>query len=399
MRSIFLKGFSAVLPLFFVFSLAAQTTKKTPKYTSLLWEITGNGLKKPSYLFGTMHVSSKMVFHLSDSFYNAIERTDMVALELDPQSWQPEMFRMNDAEQNLGTYFKNMNSGYVNEKSFALQRYEDNIKKALNEEPTVVNGLLYRSYRSEADFEENTYLDLYVYQTGRKLGKKGSGVEDYWESQKIVMQGYQDMAIERAKKKNAGYRDYDSDENMYDIQKKLDEAYRKGDLDMLDSLEKKMETSAAFNEQFLYRRNEVQANSIDSILKKNSLFVAVGAAHLPGDRGVIELLRKKGYKLRPVLIQNRDAAQKDKIDKLRVPVKFSQVTTTDGFAKMMMPGTLFKRGEGINPSWQYADMENGAYYMLTRVQTHAAMLGEDEKTVLKKVDSLLYENIPGKILT
>jgi uncharacterized protein YbaP (TraB family) len=385
--------------MFFIASLNAQTTKKVPKYNSLLWEITGNGLKKPSYLFGTMHVSSKMVFHLSDSFYHAIQGTDMVALELNPQAWQPEMFRMQDAEQNLAAYFKSQGSGYINEKSFALQRYEDNIKNALSEEPTVVNGLLYRSYQQQADFEENTYLDLYVYQTGRKLGKKGGGVEDYWESQKIIMEGYKDMAIERAKKKN-NYNDYDADENPYEVQKKVQEAYRNGDLDMLDSLEKKMETSPAFAEKFLYKRNEVQANSIDSILKKNSLFVAVGAAHLPGERGVIEMLRQKGYTLRPVKMLNRDAAQKDKIDKLRVPVKFSQVNTNDGFVKMMLPGPLFSRDElGTNPSWQYADMENGAYYMLTRVPTHAAMLGEDEKVVLMKVDSLLYENIPGKIVS
>jgi uncharacterized protein YbaP (TraB family) len=399
MRLIFRKGLVAVVSLCFVFSLNAQAPKKTPKYNSLLWEITGNGLKKPSYLFGTMHVSSKMVFHLSDSFYHAIQGTDMVALELNPQTWQPEMFRMQDAEQDLGSYFKSQGSGYINEKSFALQRYEDNIKLALSEEPTVVNGLLYRTYQPQADFEENTYLDLYVYQTGRKLGKKGGGVEDYWESQKIIMEGYKDMAIERAKKKN-NYNDYDTDENPYEVQKKVQEAYRNGDLDMLDSLEKKMETSPAFSEKFLYKRNEVQANSIDSILKRNSLFVAVGAAHLPGERGVIELLRKMGYKLRPVKIQNRDAAQKDKIDKLRVPVKFSQVNTPDAFVRMMMPGPLFKRDDlSVNPSWQYADMENGAYYMLTRVATHAAMLGEDEKTVLKKVDSLLYENIPGKIIS
>lgn len=399
MRATFLKGFSAILILSLAFSTQAQTPKKTPKYNSLLWEITGNGLKKPSYLFGTMHVSSKMVFHLSDSFYNAIQRTDMVALELDPKNWQPEMFRMQEAEQHLNAYYRNRGAGYLSEKSFALQRYEDDVKSALSEEPNVVNGLLYRTYQSQADFEENTYLDLYVYQTGRKLGKMGAGVEDYWESQKVIMKGYQDMAIERAKKKNSGF-DYDGDENAYDLQKKLQEAYRKGDLDMLDSLERKMETSAAFSEQFLYKRNEIQANSIDSILKRNSLFVAVGAAHLPGDRGVIELLRKKGYKLRPVLIQNRDAAQKEKVDKIRVPVKFNQVATPDGFARMMMPGQLFARGEGnTNGSWQYADMENGSYYMLTRVATHAAMLGEDEKTVFRKVDSLLYENIPGKIIS
>ncbi|HET9430532.1 MAG TPA: hypothetical protein VFO70_05115, partial [Chitinophagaceae bacterium] len=46
----------------------AQTPKKQKKYPSLLWEITGKGLKKPSYLFGTMHVSSKIAFNLADSF-------------------------------------------------------------------------------------------------------------------------------------------------------------------------------------------------------------------------------------------------------------------------------------------------------------------------------------------
>jgi uncharacterized protein YbaP (TraB family) len=55
-----------------------QTQKR---YPSLLWEITGNGLNKPSYLFGTMHISNKMVFNLSDSFYKAIMSADVVALE------------------------------------------------------------------------------------------------------------------------------------------------------------------------------------------------------------------------------------------------------------------------------------------------------------------------------
>src|SRR6195952_5685290 len=83
-----------VLFLFLASSLAAQ--KRTEKkYPALLWEITGNGLTKPSYLFGTMHVSSKLVFHLSDSFYNAIKNTDAVALELNPDVWQGPMVRLN----------------------------------------------------------------------------------------------------------------------------------------------------------------------------------------------------------------------------------------------------------------------------------------------------------------
>lgn len=368
--------------------------KKAAKYPSLMWEITGNNLKKPSYLFGTMHASSKMVFHLSDSFYNAIKSCDAVSLELNPQTWQPEMFRMEDAQRNIRTYMISGANDYINEKSFRLEDYEERLKNALNENPTQINGLLYRTFQPQADFEENTYLDLYIYQTGRKLGKRAAGVEDFFETEKLVLEAYQDMAKEKKKKK------VDTDgESFYEIQKKIQDAYRNGDLDLLDSLSILTAESPAFNEKFLYKRNEIQANSIDSILKKQSLFVGVGAAHLPGDRGVIELLRKMGYHLRPMKMADRDADQKDVIDKMRVPVQMKAVSTDDGFINLALPGKLYKRSESRwNQSWQYADMENGTYYMLTRLKTHAPMMGQNEDAVFKKVDSFLYENIPGKIL-
>ena len=75
----------------FPYLLHAQPRLKDKKYPSLLWEITGNGLKKPSYLFGTMHVSSKLAFHLADSFYLGIRNADVVALETNPESWQEDM--------------------------------------------------------------------------------------------------------------------------------------------------------------------------------------------------------------------------------------------------------------------------------------------------------------------
>jgi len=389
-----LKKSLAVILLFTSFSSFAQNKKAPAKYPSLMWEITGKGMKKPSYLFGTMHASSKMVFHLSDSFYNAIKRCDAVSLELNPQTWQPEMFRMEEAQNNIRSYMAGGSNDYINEKSFQLEDYETRLKKALNEAPTQINGLLYRTFQPQADFEENTYLDLYIYQTGRKLGKKAAGVEDYFETEKLILEAYQDMAKEKERKR------VDTDgESYYDIGKKLQDAYRRGDLDLLDSLNKLTIVSDAFNEKFLLRRNEIQAHSIDSILRKQTLFVGVGAAHLPGERGVIETLRKMGYKLRPVKMADRDADQKEQIDKLHVPIVTKQLSTEDGFIKLTMPGKLYRRSESrYNESYQYADMENGTYYMVTRVKTHAAMLGQTEDAVIKKVDSLLYENIPGKIL-
>ena len=393
----FIKPFNTLLSILLFCSVAVSGQKKAAaKYPSLLWEITGNGLSKPSYLFGTMHVSSKMVFHLSDSFYMALKSVDAVALELNPEVWQGEMVKMNRIKENYVDFVRDPKGDFLNENSFRIEKYDDVLKAAMSSEPTIVNSLLYRSYKEKEDFEEDTFLDLYIYQTGKKLGKRGAGVEDYFETEKIVMQAYADMAKEKKQKS------YDTDgESRYDILDKTQDAYRRGDLDLMDSLDRMMDRSDAFTEKFLFKRNEIQAKSIDTIIKKSALFVGVGAAHLPGQRGVIELLRKMGYHLRPIQMTDRDAAQKDAVDKIKVPVQFAMQTADDGFFTVAMPGALFKLSNDYRQldRRQYSDMSNGAYYLVTRIKTHAAFLGQNEKDVLSKVDSILYENIPGKILS
>ncbi|HUS02086.1 MAG TPA: TraB/GumN family protein [Chitinophagaceae bacterium] len=384
---------TAAIPV--LFSNNSFSQKIVKKYPSLLWEITGNGLKKPSYLFGTMHVSSKMVFHLPDSFYHAIKNVETVALELNPDVWQGQMVKLDQLQLNYKNFSQAPSADYLNETSFQLDKYEDELKAALSTEPTVLNGLLYRSYKSKEDFEEDTFLDLYIFQTGKKLGKRATGVENYYETEKIVLEAYSDMAKEKGRKT------IDTDgESMMGITRKMEDAYRAGDLDLLDSLSDMMDASEAFRNKFLYKRNEIQANSIDTILQKNSLFVGVGAAHLAGDKGVIEMLRRKGYTLRPIIMSARRSFEKDRVDKLKVPVKFITNSAEDEFYKVDVPGPLYKMASDVSglDRRQYADMSNGAYYLLTRIKTHAAFVGNTEQQVLKKVDSLLYENIPGKII-
>jgi uncharacterized protein YbaP (TraB family) len=384
----------------------AQVTSRSAskKYPSLLWEISGNGLKKPSYLFGTMHVSDKLAFHLGDSFYTAIKSADVVALETNPESWQDDysqsvFFRGRRGGNSLLNLYGNRwewPSDHMRITSFAIDRYEETIKAALAVEPSMINGMLYRTYGRQAeDFEEDTFLDMYIFQTGKKLGKRVSGVENFQESEKLVMEAYKAMLRDQNKKK----RSYDY-EGMMTNPKKVEDAYRKGDLDLLDSLESMTVFSDAFQEKFLYKRNEIQANSIDSIIKKMSLFVGVGAAHLPGKRGVIELLRQKGYSMRPVRMDDRNSHQKETVDKIRINNPFTTQTGDDGFYTVSIPGKKFYRFTDWNGMdvVQYADMVNGAYYMVTRVKTNSLSWGHGSEQVLKKIDSLLYENIPGKIL-
>ncbi|HUC79896.1 MAG TPA: TraB/GumN family protein, partial [Flavisolibacter sp.] len=395
----------ALLGLLLLSPAFSQSTNKIKpnKYPSLLWEIKGKGMAKPSYLFGTMHVSSKMAFNLSDSFYLGIKAAQVVALETNPGTWQEDFSKYD----MMGEYMRMMRGfrsssyaeprDYLSINSIKLTSYEKMMEAALYSNPSVINNFLYRSNSEySADFEEDTYLDLHIFQAGKKLGKKVCGVEDFDGSMQLVKEAYADAAKEKPKKE----RGYDVDEDL--SFRHLEEAYRTGNLDLLDTINKANSRSAAFDEKFMYKRNEIQAKSIDSILKKGqTLFVGVGAAHLPGQRGVIEMLREMGYTLRPIKMKTRDNLHKDAIEKIRVPVQFSKQTSEDGFYTVNVPGKLFSFGPsygGANMK-QYADMTNGSYYMVTRILTNAAILGHTEAQVERKIDSVLYENIPGKILS
>lgn len=396
-----MRNLTAFVALLFSFSVSfSQKPKIQPnKYPSLLWEITGNGLEKPSYLFGTMHVSSKMVFHLSDSFYLAIKNADVVALETDMGTWQDDFSRYDLTGFNYDYSRQNFNGpeDYFTINTLKIPSYEKLIELSLYSSPSMINSFLYRTNSDKAvDFEEDTYLDMHIYQAGKKWGKKVCGVENFDRSMELMKEAYADASKEKNKKERNN--DYDGDFSY----SKLEDAYRTGNLDLLDTINKVNSTSAAFDEKFLYKRNEIQANSIDSIIKtKQSLFVGVGAAHLPGQRGVIELLRRKGYTLRPIKMTERDSKNKEELEKIRVPVQFSKQTSGDGFFSVNLPGKLYDFGNpySVVDQEQYADMSNGAYYMVTRINTNSILWGHDEDVVLRKIDSVIYENIPGKILS
>ncbi|HVF81832.1 MAG TPA: TraB/GumN family protein, partial [Flavisolibacter sp.] len=371
----------SLLLLFFSPCISQSTKIKPLKYPSLLWEITGNGLQKPSYLFGTMHVSSKMVFNLSDSFYLALKAADVVALETNPGTWQDDFSRYNlegEEGRNFNRYRYaqkgfSQPQDYLSINTLKLNSYERLMEVALYSSPSIINSFLYRSdSESSSDFEEDTYLDLHIFQSGKKLGKKICGVESFDGSMQLVKEAYADAAKEKIKKNYS----YDADNDL--SYRRLEEAYRTGNLDLLDTINKVNSQSAAFDEKFLYKRNDIQAASIDSILKKGTrLFVGVGAAHLPGERGVIESLRRAGYTLRPIKMATRDSHHKDEIEKLRVPVQFSKQTSEDGFYSVNTPGKLysFETSYGGAGMQQYADMTNGSYYMVSRIMTNAAILG------------------------
>jgi len=71
-------GLGAVLFLFLSFNVSSQ-------YQSLCWQISGGGLKHPSYQYGTMHVSDRRVFNFGDKVNKAFAESKAYAMELDPE--------------------------------------------------------------------------------------------------------------------------------------------------------------------------------------------------------------------------------------------------------------------------------------------------------------------------
>lgn len=93
----------------------------------------------------------------------------------------------------------------------------------------------------------------------------------------------------------------DSSEYYKKNTKELVETYRRQDLEKIDELTRSSDAGMTnYLDLLLYQRNRKWADSLDRLLPAKSLLIAVGAAHLPGDQGLINLLKKKGFEVTPV---------------------------------------------------------------------------------------------------
>lgn len=383
---------SGIILCCFISALSAQAQKK---YPALLWEITGNGLSKPSYLYGTMHVSSKLAWHLSDSFFVALNAVNTVGLESNPDEWLKNMKEMGLLEQlnNPNTYY---NTDFYKEAFKPSLPENKQYAEILANDPDLINNLLYRNSVTRDEHEEATYVDLFIYKTGAKLGKKIISLENFKTSLIMATKASTPDA-------NDVYDAARSKIDYYKVQTEIKDAYRNGDLDALDSLSRLTYTYKNTQKYLIDDRNVILAKSIDSVNKTgNTIFAGIGAAHLPGKDGVIELLRKMGYKLRPVsgIYTKKSIKEKENIESIIKKLPYSIQYAKDSaftFELFDAPVNLANL-QGFSFSLA-TDMANGSYYMISRQTTFASLYNGSIESIRAKIDSMLYENIPGKIIS
>jgi len=382
-----MKKISLIFLLLFICNVDAQQ-----KYQSLLWKISGNNLTKDSYLYGTMHVSSKVAFRLDDVFYESLHKSDVIALESDPSKWMEnsyELLSMGMSYYSGGnSYNKNF---YAN--LFKLPFPEKRtIRTAIRLDNSLVNGYLYRKQSGLDNFEEETYLDMFIYQAGKKHNKQVVGLEDFNESRSLVTKASYNML---KKQQDKWLRKLYEEKPMYTF---TEDAYRDRNLDLLDSIGEASNTEH-FRKYMLYKRNENMVNVLDSVMQNQSVFSGVGAAHLPGEKGIIEMLRNKGYTVTPLTSKRTpySKAKKKELETTFTKPHLKLEATADGFLTINSFESLRELNFFNQKYYIATDMANGGYLAITRINTFDH-LNMKTKIELKDIDNLLYEDVPGKII-
>jgi uncharacterized protein YbaP (TraB family) len=382
-----MKKIIGVFLLFFIVHLPAQQ-----KYQSLLWKISGNNLMKDSYLYGTMHVSSKVAFRLDDIFYESLVQSDVVALESDPATWLSNSY---DDMNLMGSYYDRNNAGAnFYENLFKLEQPKDlAIRSFIRFDNSIINGYLYRKNNKTDNFEEETYLDMFIYQAGKKQRKEVVGLEDFKESRYLTAKASYNPV---KKKLDVWLRKKYKEGTNFML---TEEAYRNRNLDLLDSIGEASNTEH-FRKYMLYKRNANMVKVLDSIMQQKSVFSGVGAAHLPGDRGMIEMLRQKGYMVTPLKSKQSNYGKKvkEKIEDVFVKPQLVKRYTEDKFLAIKSFEELRELNFYGQKYYVATDMTNGGYLAITRINTFD-YLSEKSKNYLKKIDDLLFEDIPGEIIS
>ena len=379
-----MRYFVAILFSFSFFTVSAQEAN------SLLWEISGNGLQESSYLYGTMHVSRRIAFRLDDVFFEALDNSEVVALESDPGTWldSDALGGLMGYGQGIGLY----NKGFY-QHSFAVKNpTKEQMAAYLSFSDNMVNGILYRSSSSSQDFEEETYLDMFIYQSGKKFNKKVVALEKLEESAALVGRA----SMNPMKQKPADWLQKKMQKQGFMVL--LQDAYRDRNINMLDSIDKGMYTEH-YLKNMLFTRNRNMANKLDSVVRTAKTFTGIGAAHLPGKEGVIQMLRDKGYTVKSLTSKATSKGKriKEKLEKTILENEYALTSPEDDFFSIAIPGKLYPVSDKPITTYVAPDLANGNYVMVNRIPTFSH-LKQEQLYSLDDLDGMLFENIPGKIL-
>ena len=260
---------------------------------SLLWKISGNGLKKPSYLFGTIHLTCDT--SLDANTLNALETTEQLYLELDMDDKSIQMKLMKLMMMKDGAKLSTL----LSPEDFKI--LDEFMKKNLNMsaklfdsfKPFMISSMLFpKMLDCKSQSVESELMKI-----TKEQNEEIFGLEKAEDQMKVFDEiSYQDQAEELLKTvKDNLEKDKKEFQEMITIYQNKD---IEGMLKMMSDSDNKI--TSENQEILLNDRNKKWIPIMIKIMKDKPTFFGVGAGHLAGEEGVIKLLRKQGYKVEAV---------------------------------------------------------------------------------------------------
>lgn len=270
----------------------ASAQGAAPLENSLLWEISGKGLATPSYLYGTIHMICDSDFHMANKVKRAFDKTTRLVLEIDmfdpAVAAQMQKALMADTPLNVKLSpqrYALMDSLLQQQAGISLHLFDNYKLVAL----TSILGRLSYTCDSlkvyEAEFRKMALDKKILVGSLETLEEQMDFFYKAFPDDSILAQ-LTELDLETMRAGTARTVQYYRAEELEQVYKSVTE-------------EKGMSKTALY--WLLETRNANWVKIMPAMMKERSVFFAVGAGHLPGDKGIIRLLRTAGYTIKPVL--------------------------------------------------------------------------------------------------
>jgi uncharacterized protein len=278
--------------------------KIVPTEKSLVWKISGNGLKKPSYLYGTIHMIPKSEFALPRSVDAALDKTKQVAYEIDMKemtSLRTQFSLITKAFMAGGQTLKNL----LPKEDYALVKSkmaEKGLPGGMFErmKPLFLSTLFSSDEEggSMTNTSNMTSVEMELYRTARRRKLESTGLE----TAAFQMSVFDSIPYEaQAKMLVESLRSTDTTATGGESQ--LDQMlrmYREQDIAAMQAMiDDEGSGMGQYGDVLLKKRNLNWIPVMGRLMRDKPTLFAVGAGHLGGESGVVALLRKEGYRVEP----------------------------------------------------------------------------------------------------
>lgn len=298
---------SLILSLLFAASLiSCASTKQTPLIgdrPSLLWEVTGKDTRDTSYLFGTFHAFKAGFVDTMQPVMSGLARSTAVVGEI--ELTDPSVMMGVAGSMRSPVPLKKLLSESDYHRVDSIFKWATgygigmfNMMKPMAAQSQLVKSMFDKIYPTNSHPDE-AILDMYFQHKAQQDQKPIFGLETVQEQVKLL---FDDITVERqAEMLMDAVRDFDSSKLMLT---ELADCYVNSDMNCLERIGNESEGFTKEEMDALVKtRNENWMKKLPQIFRDHRAFVAVGALHLPGEYGMVKLLRDAGYTVRAVPIR------------------------------------------------------------------------------------------------